>query len=76
MPGTLCDGVSRSNSVCSGCNKHAKAYDLFDYCAECSKNLCSDCMKKGCCENVPAKSGMNDDASETDDEDFDKHEEE
>lgn len=33
-------------------------YQLFDYCVECSKNLCNDCMGNGCCGNVPALSGM------------------
>jgi len=29
----------------------------LDYCVVCSKNLCSTCMAKGCCGNIPAKSG-------------------
>lgn len=29
----------------------------LDYCAVCSKDLCEKCMAKGCCGNVPAKSG-------------------
>jgi hypothetical protein len=29
-----------------------------DYCAICSKDLCTECMVKGCCGNVPALSGM------------------
>lgn len=33
---------------------------LLDYCAVCSKDLCPDCMAKGCCGNVPARSGEND----------------
>jgi hypothetical protein len=33
-------------------------YGLFDYCANCSKNLCPKCMEKGCCGHVPAESGM------------------
>jgi hypothetical protein len=36
----------------------AGPYALFDYCAECSRDLCDACMAKGCCGNVPAKSGM------------------
>jgi hypothetical protein len=33
------------------------SFELMDYCAVCSKNLCPACMAKGCCGNVPAKSG-------------------
>lgn len=36
--------------------------DFTDYCAKCGKNLCADCMAKGCCGNVPALSGQEDDA--------------
>ncbi len=35
-------------------------YELFDYCAECSTNLCAECMKGGCCGVTPAASGMED----------------
>lgn len=35
--------------------------DLLDYCASCSKNLCTKCMSQGCCGSVPAESGMSDD---------------
>lgn len=38
--------------------------DLFDYCAICSKNVCPDCMEKGCCGVVPAISGERDDNEE------------
>lgn len=31
--------------------------DFTDFCAVCSKNLCKECMAKGCCGNTPAKSG-------------------
>lgn len=33
-------------------------YALWDYCAKCSKNLCDNCMKNGCCRKRPAVSGM------------------
>lgn len=36
-------------------------YGLLDYCSACSKNLCPKCMEDGCCGNVPADSGMEDD---------------
>lgn len=36
-------------------------YELFDYCAVCSMNLCPKCMKDGCCKNKPAKSGSAED---------------
>jgi hypothetical protein len=38
--------------------------DSFDYCAVCAKNLCDACMQAGCCENVPARSGMHEDFGE------------
>jgi len=43
---------------CERCHKTTSGYELHDYCAECGKNLCEDCMEKGCCGNVPASSGM------------------
>lgn len=47
---------------CERCGATPKGqYDLFDYCALCSKNLCPKCMEEGCCGKVPAKSGMDDD---------------
>lgn len=49
---------------CERCGKGTVGYDLFDYCAECSKNLCWECMDKGCCGHVPAKSGTKDDEYE------------
>lgn len=44
--------------TCERCGSAVYGYDLFDYCAECSRNLCPDCMKNGCCGQAPAKSGM------------------
>jgi hypothetical protein len=59
MPATECERChARTNP---------KSYELYDYCAVCSKNLCPACMAKGCCGNVPALSGAADDA-EADDE--------
>jgi hypothetical protein len=50
---------------CERCGKTpAGEYELFDYCAECSKNLCAACMAKGCCGSVPAKSGSGEDHGE------------
>ncbi len=40
-----------------GATTEPGTFDLMDYCAVCSKNLCPECMAKGCCGNVPAKSG-------------------
>jgi len=48
-------------AACEACGAEPAAYNLFDYCAECSKNLCAACMKKGCCGHVPAFSGMGED---------------
>lgn len=54
---------------CERCSKQtdSETYELFDYCAKCSKNLCPDCMKKGCCGKVPAVSGNNEENSEEED---------
>jgi len=38
-------------------NVKAGGFDLLDYCAVCSRDLCDDCMAKGCCGNTPARSG-------------------
>ena len=43
---------------CERCHKESEGYNLHDYCAKCSKNLCAVCMTKGCCGSKPAKSGM------------------
>jgi hypothetical protein len=55
--------------ICESCGKSAVGYDLFDYCAECGKNLCPECMAKGHCGEVPAISGM--DANDENDDDDD-----
>ena len=41
---------------------------LLDYCADCFKNLCGNCMEKGCCDNVPALSGQDEDHAHLDPE--------
>lgn len=51
---------------CETCRK--KIDFPSDYCAECGKNLCDECMKKGCCGSVPAKSGADEDNIEEGDE--------
>lgn len=52
--------------MCERCGDAPEGeYDLHDYCSTCSKNLCDDCMKSGCCGNTPALSGMDDDSDET-----------
>lgn len=43
---------------CERCGKATTGYDLHDYCAACSRNLCDPCMAAGCCGSVPAKSGQ------------------
>jgi len=53
-------------SYCEHCGTTKPAPDaadfaLFDYCAECSRNLCDECMKKGCCGRNPALSGTDED---------------
>lgn len=48
--------------VCERCGASPKRpLGLLDYCAECSRDLCDDCMKKGCCGHIPARSGMDED---------------
>jgi hypothetical protein len=53
--------------TCERCGATPKARapgqlpELFDYCAECSKDLCPACMAKGCCGHTPALSGMGED---------------
>jgi hypothetical protein len=43
---------------CERCGDEPEGeYGLHDFCAVCSKDLCDKCMEKGCCGNVPAKSG-------------------
>lgn len=39
-------------------------FDLLDYCAHCSKDLCDACMAAGCCGHVPADSGQKADSAE------------
>lgn len=51
---------------CEKCNRPVQGYELHDYCARCSKNLCDDCMEKGCCGIVPAISGSEIDFNITD----------
>lgn len=36
-------------------------FGLHDYCAECSADLCATCMAEGCCDHVPARSGLAED---------------
>ena len=53
--------------TCEKCGKKASGkYELLDYCAKCSKNLCDDCMAAGHCGETPAKSGMDADQSDGD----------
>lgn len=54
---------------CERCGRSPKGYELFDYCAECSRNLCGDCMAQGCCGNVPATSGQSADHGEPTEDD-------
>lgn len=55
------------SKTCERCGRpERKAYDdegkpyfeTFDFCASCSKNLCTECMANGCCGAVPAASGF------------------
>ena len=49
---------------CERCGKPSGGYDLHDYCAYCSKNLCAECMETGCCGHIPAESGSEEDHDE------------
>jgi hypothetical protein len=43
---------------CTGCGAApVDDYAPFDYCAECGRVLCSECMAGGCCKQIPAPSG-------------------
>lgn len=53
---------------CERCGASAGGWALFDYCAHCSRNLCDECMEKGCCGRVPAQSGSQDDHGDEDDD--------
>ena len=43
--------------MCSRCGAGPAGYELFDRCALCGTKLCDDCMAAGCCGQVPAVSG-------------------
>jgi hypothetical protein len=43
---------------CERCGASPQGYELLDYCAVCSTDLCGHCIAEGCCGNVPAVSGM------------------
>jgi hypothetical protein len=47
-------------TTCDRCNAtiDPSSFDLYDYCANCLKNLCPQCMANGCCGHIPAESGM------------------
>ena len=49
---------TQSINECERCGKVARGFSLHDYCANCGKNLCADCITKGCCGKLPAESGM------------------
>lgn len=50
---------------CERCGVKPKGeFELLDYCAVCSKDLCPDCMALGCCGSAPAKSGTRADFGE------------
>lgn len=41
---------------CERCGKYV-GFGVIDYCVNCSKDLCPECMAGGCCGHVPAESG-------------------
>lgn len=54
-----------STKKCEGCEAAPPDdYGLLDYCAICSRDLCDACMNTGCCGNVPALSGTDQDCGE------------
>lgn len=50
----------REKGTCERCGKHVGFCEI-DYCPTCSKDLCDECMAKGCCGKVPCPSGMEED---------------
>lgn len=44
--------------VCAGCERRGQAYEIFDWCAHCERSLCPGCLREGCCESIPARSGQ------------------
>jgi hypothetical protein len=53
-------------NTCERCRAKlpVESYALMDYCAICGKNLCDKCMQQGCCGQIPARSGSNEDYGE------------
>jgi len=49
---------------CERCGASPEGFELYDYCAFCSANLCEKCMAEGCCDEKPAVSGMENDNQE------------
>ena len=50
----------RFANVCSKCGHRAGTagkFAMYDHCDVCKKFLCTECMRNGCCENIPAVSG-------------------
>lgn len=55
--------------ACEKCGKtHPNPYGMWDYCAECSRILCDECAKEGCCGHVPMQSGIAEDYPEEDED--------
>lgn len=50
--------------TCEHCGASEKSQECYDYCDECCKNLCPECMAAGCCRSVPAISGAGENATE------------
>lgn len=46
---------------CQRCGAPPEGWKLHDYCANCSRDLCPECMQKGCCGKIPAESGKESD---------------
>ena len=55
---------------CERCGAYPKGMRLLDYCAVCSTDLCDNCMLEGCCGNVPAISGSQEDNGDIEPDDF------
>lgn len=50
---------------CERCGaKPSGQFELLDYCAKCSRDLCTSCMIDGCCGHKPARSGTEEDHPE------------
>lgn len=44
--------------MCERCGRLPEVGELFDFCYVCTDDLCPTCFSLGCCDRVPAVSGL------------------